>query len=239
MTDLHGKVAIVTGVGRPGQVGEAVARALGAAGAALVVADRNRAGVEDRARAFAAEGLAVAPVAADLATPAGASSVVQAAESRHGGLDILVNVAGGLTSYGDFLATTPEALDRELTINVRTVYCLSQAAVPALRRRGGGVMLNFASIAVFHPQSQLAAYSAAKYAVAGLTRTLAREFRDDRIRVNAVAPEALRTADNVAHMGAAAKLVPIEDLIHVVRFLVSDEAGAISGQVIAVTGRNV
>lgn len=239
MSALHGKVAIVTGVGRPGQVGEAVARALGRAGAAVVVVDRNREGVEERARAFTADGLAVTPVAGDLATIEAAQAVVRAAEAQHGGLDLLVNVAGGLTSYGDFLSTGPEALDRELMINVRTVYCMSQAAVPALRRRGGGVILNFSSIAVVRPQPLLAAYSAAKHAVAGLTRALAREFRDDRIRVNAVAPEALRTNDNMAQLGAAAKLVPIEDLIHVILFLVSDEAAAISGQIIPVTGKDV
>jgi len=239
VSDLRGKVAIVTGVGRPGQVGEAVARALGAAGAAVVVADRNRAGVEDRARALAAEGLVVTPSAGDLATPEAARAAVAVAEQQHGGLDLLVNVAGGLTSYGEFLSTGPDALDRELLINVRTAYCMCQAAAPALRSRGGGVILNFASIAVVRPVPQMAAYSAAKSAVAGLTRALARELRDDRIRVNAVAPEALRTSANLADMGSAAKLVPIEDLLHVILFLVSDEAAAISGQIIPVTGRDV
>ncbi len=221
MSGLKGKVAIVTGVGRPGQVGEAVAQALREAGVAVVGADRSHFG--------------------DLATPAVARAVVAAAEAQHRGLDILVNVAGGLTSYGDFLTVGPEALDRELANNVRTVYCMSQAAVPALKRRGGGVILNFSSIAVVRPQAQLAAYSAAKYAVAGLTRALARELRDLGIRVNAVAPEALRTSTNVAEMGggAQAKLVPIEDLIRVIRFLVSDEAAAISGQIVPVTRRDV
>jgi NAD(P)-dependent dehydrogenase (short-subunit alcohol dehydrogenase family) len=83
----------------------------------------------------------------------------------------------------------------------------------------------------------LAAYTAAKGGVAALTRALARELRDDRIRVNALAPEAVRTATNVASMGPTARFVEMTDLVHTVRWLVSDAAAALTGQVLTLTAR--
>jgi NAD(P)-dependent dehydrogenase (short-subunit alcohol dehydrogenase family) len=83
----------------------------------------------------------------------------------------------------------------------------------------------------------MSAYSAAKSAVAGLTRELAREYRDANIRVNAVAPATVRTADNVAQMGDKQPLVELEDVVHTVLFLASDEASAITGQIVPITGK--
>jgi NAD(P)-dependent dehydrogenase (short-subunit alcohol dehydrogenase family) len=235
--ELAGRVALVTAAARVGQVGHAVAAALGAAGARLVLADRSADALDERLHEFAAARVAAVAAPGDLTDPRVARAAVGFAEARFGGLDILVNVAGGLTSYGAFEATDPAALDRELQINLRTVYCACQAALPSLRRRGGGAIVNFASIAVIRPQPNLAAYTAAKGGVAALTRALARELRDDRIRVNALAPEAVRTATNVASMGPTARFVEMTDLVHTVRWLVSDAAAALTGQVLTLTAR--
>src|SRR5204862_5234713 len=196
--EFRGKVVLVTGVGRVGQIGHAVARGFGRAGAQLVIADVNATGLADRAKEFTAEGFAVQDVAGDLTTPDAARRAVEEARARFGGLDVVVNVAGGLVSYGPVLDLKPERLELELAINIKTTLYVSQAAIPALRDRGGGAIVNFASAAVLKPQSQLAAYTAAKSAVAGLTRALAKELRDDRIRVNGVAPGTMKTADNLA-----------------------------------------
>ena len=83
----------------------------------------------------------------------------------------------------------------------------------------------------------MSAYSAAKSAVAGLTRELAREYRDANIRVNAVAPATVRTADNVAQMGDTQPLVELEEVVNTVLFLASDEASAITGQIVPITGK--
>jgi NAD(P)-dependent dehydrogenase (short-subunit alcohol dehydrogenase family) len=238
--DLRGKVALITGVGRVGQIGHAVAGGFGRAGAQLVIADVNAAALADRAKEFAAQGFAVRDVAGDLTTPVAARQAVAVARERFGGLDVVVNVAGGLVSYGPVLDLKPERFELELAINLKTAFYVSQAAVPALRDRGGGAIVNFSSVAVLKPQAQLAAYSAAKAAVAGLTRALARELRDDRIRVNAVAPGTMRTADNVAQMAAAkVRWVELDELVAAVLYLASDDARAISGEILPVTGGDV
>jgi len=235
--EFAGRVALVSGVSRVGQIGHAVAHALGEAGARLVLTDRQADMLHERQQELAAAHIDTATSAGDLTDPAAARAAVAVAEQRYGGLDVLVNVAGGLTSYGPFLESDAAALDRELAMNLRTAFCLSQAAVPALRRRGGGAIVNFASIAVLQPQPNLAAYAAAKGGVAALTRALARELRDDHIRVNAVAPAAVRTTSNVAQMGSEANLVELSDLVRAVLFLASPAAAAITGHVLPVTGQ--
>ena len=114
---------------------------------------------------------------------------------------------------------------------------MCQAAVPLLLERGTGAIVNFASIAVVRSLMHMSAYSAAKSAVAGLTRELALEYRDAHVRVNAVAPATVRTADNVAQMGDKQPLVELEEVVNTVLFLASDEASAITGQIVPITGK--
>lgn len=230
--ELAGRVALVTGVGRVGQIGHAVAAGLGAAGARLVLADRSAESLDERVREFAAARVEAAPSPGDLTDPRAARAAVGLAEARYGGLDIVVNVAGGLTSYGPVEGIDIAAFEREIAINLRTAFCVCQAAVPSLRRRGGGAIVAFASIAVLQPQPNLAAYAAAKGGVAALARALARELRDDGIRVNALAPEAVRTSTNVQDMGAAARFVEMADVVRTVVWLVSDGARLVTGQVL-------
>ena len=238
--DLRGKIALVTGVGRVGQIGHAVATGLARAGAQLVIADRNATAVAERAQELASQGYAVQTAAGDLTLPETARRAVAAARERFGGLDVVVNVAGGLLNYGPVLGLGPEQIERELAVNIKTTFFVSQAAIPLLRERGGGAIVNFASMAVFKPQSQMAVYSAAKAAVAGLTRALARELSADRIRVNAVAPGTMRTGDNVAQMqDANVRWVELDDLVAAVLYLASDESRAVSGEILPVAGGDV
>jgi NAD(P)-dependent dehydrogenase (short-subunit alcohol dehydrogenase family) len=198
--DFRGKVALVTGVGRAGQIGNAVALAFGKAGAKIVACDLNAVGVAERVREFAAQGVDARPCAGDLTEPDIAALAVEIALKHFGRLDIVVNVAGGLTTYGPISDVTVEALDREISINLKTTVLVSQAAIEALTRTQGCIV-NFSSIAYFEPQMAMAVYSAAKAAVAGFTQSLALELRERRIRVNAVAPAMVRTMDNLAAVG--------------------------------------
>ena len=209
--DFSGKVALVTGVGRAGQIGNAVALAFGQAGAQIVACDLNAVGVTERVREFAALGVDARPCAGDLTQPDIAALAVETALRHFGRLDVVVNVAGGLTTYGPIEKLTVKDIDREVAINLKTTVLVSQAAIPALTETRGCIV-NFASIAYFEPQSPMAVYSAAKAAVAGFTRSLALELADRRVRVNAVAPGMARTGDNVAASGQEAAYVEMEDL---------------------------
>src|SRR2546425_10212942 len=147
--DFRGKVALVTGVGRVGQIGHAVARGLGRAGAKLVLAVVNAGGLADRVKEFAGEGIAAKASAGDL-TPADAARIAAAAAQSHfGGLDVVVNVAGGFFSYGPFTGVKPAILEREFAVSFKTAFFMCQAAIPVLLSRGagGGSVVNFASLA--------------------------------------------------------------------------------------------
>ena len=230
MHDFRGKVALVTGVGRAGQIGNAVALALGHAGARIVACDLDAVGVTARVREFAEAGIEARPAAGDLTEPDIAALAVETALRHFGQLDAVINVAGGLTTFGPIEQATVAAFDRELSINLKTAFLVSQAAIGALEKTRGCIV-NFASIAVEQPASQLAVYSAAKAAVAGLTRALAVELAPRGVRVNAVAPAMVRTADNIASSGADARYVEMEQITDGVLFLASDAASGITGRI--------
>jgi NAD(P)-dependent dehydrogenase (short-subunit alcohol dehydrogenase family) len=198
--DFRDKVVLVTGVGRAGQIGHAVALAFGKVGAKIVACDQNAVEVAERVREFAAQGVEARPCAGDLTEPDIAALAVEVALKHFGRLDVVVNVAGGLTTYGPISQVTVASLDREIAINLKTAVLVSQAAIDALSRTQGCIV-NFSSIAYFNPQAPMAVYSAAKAAVAGFTRSLAIELHDRKIRVNAIAPAMVRTVENVAAVG--------------------------------------
>lgn len=232
--DFRGKVVLVTGVGRAGQIGNAVALAFGKAGAKIVACDLNAVGVAERVREFAAEGVDARPCAGDLTEPDIAALAVEVALKHFGRLDVVVNVAGGLTTFGPIEQTTVQALDREIAINLKTAVLVSQAAIDALTKTHGCI-INFSSIAYFNPQSPMAVYSAAKAAVAGFTRSLALELQDRRVRVNAVAPAMVRTVDNVAAVGEAdARYVEMQEITDGVMSLASSDS-SVTGQILPIS----
>ncbi len=227
------KVVLVTGVGRAGQIGNAVALAFGRAGAKIVACDRNAVGVAERVREFAAQGVDARPCAGDLTQPDIAALAVEIALKNFGRLDVVVNVAGGLTTYGPISDLTVQAIDREISINVKTAVLVSQAAIDSLSRTRGCI-INFSSIAYFSPQAPMAIYSAAKAAVAGFSQSLALELRDRQIRVNAVAPAMVRTMDNVAAVGEGeAQYVEMREVTEGVMALASPSS-TVTGQIIPI-----
>lgn len=232
--DFSGKAVLVTGVARAGQIGHAVAHAFGKAGARLVVADRNAVAVAERVKEFAAAKIDARPAAGDLTEPDIAALAIETALKHHGRLDAIVNVAGGLTTYGPVDQVTAEAFDREIAINLKTAFLMSRAGVDALARSRGAIV-NFASAAYFRPAGQLAVYSAAKAGVAAFTQSLAVELWPKGVRVNAVAPGMVRTSDNVAQAGEAAHYVEMAQLIGAVLFLAGDASAGITGQILPVT----
>ena len=118
----EGKVVLVTGVGRAGQIGHSVAQAFGKAGARLVATDRNAVGLAERVKEFAAQGIEAKPAAGDLTEPDVAALTVETALKHYGRLDAVINVAGGLTTYGPIAKYGVDAFDREISINLKTTY---------------------------------------------------------------------------------------------------------------------
>jgi len=230
--DFRNRVVLVTGVGRVGQIGNAVALAFGKAGAKLVVADLNAVGVAERAREFAAAGIEARPCAGDLTLPDIAALAVEVAVKGFGRLDVVVNLAGGLTTYGPIERTADRDFDREIAINLKTTFLVSRAAIQALAATRGAIV-NVASIAVLEPQAPLAAYVAAKAGIAGFTRSLALELRDRGIRVNAVAPGMVRTGDNVAAVGASAAYVELSAISDGILSL-ADPASTTTGAILPI-----
>ena len=227
------KVVLVTGVGRAGQIGNAVALAFGKAGAKIVACDRNAVGVAERVREFGAQGVDARPCAGDLTQPDIAALAVEIALKNFGRLDVVVNVAGGLTTYGPISDLTVQAIDREISINLKTAVLVSQAAIDSLSR-SRGCIINFSSIAYFSPQAPMAIYSAAKAAVAGFSQSLALELKDRQIRVNAVAPAMVRTMDNVAAVGEGeAQYVEMREVTEGVLALASPSS-TVTGQIIPI-----
>jgi NAD(P)-dependent dehydrogenase (short-subunit alcohol dehydrogenase family) len=233
--NFEGKVVLVTGVARVGQIGHAVALAFGRAGAKLVLCDRNAVEAAARAKEFGAEGIEARPTAGDLTEPDIARLAVETAMRHFGRLDVVVNVAGGLTTFGPIADTGVADFDREININLKTAFLVSQAAIPALAESHGAIV-NFASIAFFRPQDKMAVYAAAKSGVAAFTESLARELRDRGVRVNAIAPGMVRTSDNVSSVGdSKVRWVEMRQITDGVLFLASDAADAITGHVLPVT----
>jgi len=231
--DFRNKVVLVTGVGRAGQIGNAVALAFGKAGAKIVACDQNAVGVAERVREFAAQGVDARPCAGDLTQPDIAALAVEVALKHYGQLDVVVNVAGGLTTYGPIGNVTVQAIEREIAINLKTTVLVSQAAITALTHTKGCI-INFSSIAYFTPQAPMAVYSAAKAAVAGFTRSLALELGDRQIRVNAVAPAMVRTMDNVAAAGdTEAQYVEMQEITDGVMSLAS-ASSSLTGQILPI-----
>ena len=162
--------------------------------------------------------------------------IVEQATDNYGRIDVLVNVAGGLTAVGPVTESSHDVFEREMAVNVKTMYLASRAAAQVMVRQRSGAIVSFASVAAFSARPTMAAYSAAKAGVAALTQALALELRDHGIRANAVAPGLVRTADNRASMGdAKVRWVEIADVVHAVMFLASDYAAGITGHVLPVS----
>jgi NAD(P)-dependent dehydrogenase (short-subunit alcohol dehydrogenase family) len=236
MPTLEGKVAIVTGVSGDGQVGQAVAKALAENGAQLAICARSKDKVEARAKELREAGARVFVMAGSLTDESQVGQLIDGTMSEYGQIDILVNLAGGLTRYKPAVECSLDDWRAEVDNNLLSAFLTSRAAFPHMQAAGGGVVINFARAG--QAQANMVAYNCAKAGIEALTRTLALEGRDLGIRVNAIAPGLVDTASNVAAMKPKdmKRWAKREDIAETVVFLVSPAAAGITGQVVAVTG---
>ena len=173
---LEGKVAIVTGVSGDGQVGQAVAKALAENGAQLAICARTQSNVEARGKELRDAGARVFAMAGSLTDEDQVRRLIDDTVSEYGRIDILVNLAGGLTRYKPAVEHSLDDWRVEVDNNLLSAFLTSRAAFPHLQAAGGGIIINFARAG--QPQANMVAYNCAKAGIEALTRTLALEGRD-------------------------------------------------------------
>lgn len=255
--DLSGKAAIVTG-GALG-IGKAIVDRLSEAGAAVLITDINEAEGKKAVEEFKAKGRSVEFIKADSSLTTDVEKAVKTAVEKFGRLDILVNNAG-IFPFSPFL-NTPEAVwDKTIDINLKGYFLFSQAAARVMVEKGGGKIINIASIDGYHPTGNLVHYDASKGGVVMMTRSLALELGVKGVTVNGIAPGGIATpgaAAASASMMAGVTITPEQikamteaftnriplrrqgdpdDIARVALFLASDAAVYITGETIIVDG---
>jgi NAD(P)-dependent dehydrogenase (short-subunit alcohol dehydrogenase family) len=271
MGTLDGKVAVVTGVGRPLGIGEATALTLAREGAAVVVSDicRTYEGdlswyplgaweyLESVAKKITDTGGKARAAKVDITKKDEVESMIAGAVKEFGRLDILVNNVGSAVGVGPFLDIPEAAWHKTIEVNVTgTFYCI-RAAIPKMKKAGGGRIVNVSSTAGIRGYAEYGAYCASKFAVIGMTQTAAAEFAKDNILINAVCPEFVETSlgkDEYRYIAMlkgitpeeareiTVKAIPVgrpavaQDVAGVIYFLASPLGDYLVGQSIAITG---
>jgi NAD(P)-dependent dehydrogenase (short-subunit alcohol dehydrogenase family) len=173
-------------------IGRAIAARLAGGGASVVIAARRQPAIDETVAAIRAAGGEATGIAADVATAAGARALVDEAVARYGGVDILANCQG-IQRYGTVEETDETLWDEVMRVNVTSMYLTARAAIPEMRRRGGGAIVNVSSVQGLATQTRVAAYSTSKAAIIGLTRTIAVDYAAEHIRANVVLPGSIDT----------------------------------------------
>jgi NAD(P)-dependent dehydrogenase (short-subunit alcohol dehydrogenase family) len=255
MALLDGKVALVSGAG-PG-LGRAVALALGRHGATVVAAARTDARTEKIAEEVRATGATAHAVHLDVCDPESCAAAVERVQALAGGLDVVVNNAFDDGDHQLFAKADLAAWRATMDVNLFGTLQLTQAAVPALRARGGGRVVMVNSMSAVRAQPRFGAYTASKAALAGVTKVLATELGADGIRVNGVHPGYIWGDDVAAYFAflaerkgitpeeqyrsvadeAALRYLPdADEIAGAVVFLASDLSTAMTGQALGVNG---
>lgn len=243
MKMLEGKVAVVTGGTRG--IGLAIVKAFLEEGASVALFGSRQETV-DKALAEL-EGKPVIGLSPDLSDYAAVEKAMQEVKAKFGRIDILANNAG-VSAREPIYNYDPSAFDKVMNLNVNSVFYCTKAVAPIMKEQGGGSIVNTSSMVSLYGQPAGCSYPASKYAVNGLTKSLARELGKDNIRVNAVLPGVTRTdmvaalpPEMVARVSATIPLGRVgepEEVANAFVFLASDKASYITGALLSVDGAN-
>ncbi len=236
MSGFSGKVVAVTGAA--GTLGKSVGARFARSGARLLLLDRERAAVEALRKELGAGHEAVA---VDLVDREATAAAIASAAKKLGRIDVLCNIAGGFTMSPPVHEAPAEQWRQMFDVNVGTLLNAVAAVVPLMLAAGrGGKIVNVGAFAAASGKAQMAAYIAAKSTVSRITESMAAELRDAGINVNCVLPSIIDTPPNRASMPKAdfSRWVEPMAIADVVAFLASDDARAIHGASLPVTGLN-
>lgn len=241
--DLTGKGALVTGANTG--IGQAIAVALAEAGADVAVAGRSE--PSETLAAIAATGRKAVNIKADLSSIEPVGRVIDEAVAGLGKVDILVNNAG-IIRRDDLLQFSEEDWDAVIDTNLKTLFFLSQAAAKGMVERGGGKIVNIASLLTFQGGIRVPSYAAAKSGVSGVTKAMANELAPRGVQVNAIAPGYITTNNTAALVADETRNRQIleriptgrwgrpEDIAGAAVFLASQASDYVTGQILAVDG---
>jgi len=238
---LEGRIALITGGGTG--IGRAISELFAKEGASVVLSGRRAEPLQEAVHQIRRDGGVATFARGDVTRPDRVEMLVQAAIYNFGGLDILVNNAG-VWLGGTILDTDERRWDRVIGTNLKGPYLVSRIAVPAMRLRGGGSIINVASASGISGVRGAAAYSAAKGGLVALTRSMALDLASDRIRVNAICPGAVESPSTAGTAGASVpgasnslgRAGTPEDVARLALYLASGESGWVTGAVIPVDG---
>ena len=243
--DLEDRAILITGAG--GAIGSVIARSLADRGARLVIQDISEEKLAPIGDAIVAAGGTATALISDLSSAHGARETVRAAHEILGSLDVLVNSAG-INRRKPIDEVTADDFDAIVAVNLRAIYFASQAAHPLMAASGGGSIVNLSSLSARFSFNTISVYAATKAGVTSLTRSCAREWASDRIRVNCLEPFVIKTEftkplwgedhrqrwfDHVTPLG---RLGDPSELVGAVVFLASDASTWMTGQSLVIDG---
>ncbi len=243
---LDDRVALVTGASRG--IGRATAEAFARAGARVVLASRKRPALDEVAEAIRAAGGEALPVAAHTGDPEAVEALVERAVAEYGGVDVLVNNAATNPHFGPILTSDEGQWEKTLDVNLHGYFRLIRACHPSMRARGGGSVVNVASVAGERPQPGMGVYCVSKAAVLMLTDVLAAELAEDGVRVNAIVPGFVKTrfsqvlwedeatAEETLRLIPQRRMADPEEVAALAQYLASDASRFVTGAHLRIDG---